>query len=373
MPRGKLGYRPALDGLRGVAILTVLGWHSVAKPIGGALGVDLFFVLSGFLITALLLQEHLETGRVSFLDFYARRAVRLLPALFALLLVLIPYLLVADHEHRRRAVVTMVGALTYTSNLLGLLALDDVAPALQHLWSLAQEEQFYLVWPPLLLFVLARRPKRLPAVLLTLISVVVVERLLYVFFADDAGLGRIYIGPDMHADPLLVGCLFGVVYAHGRLPAVLRTRRRRTITSSLCLTLVLGWMFLVGPEPEAFVYATPALTLFAVAAGFLVLAAAVGDDPTSRLLSVAPLRFLGRISYSLYLWHLPIFFAFHAVGGSTLRDLIAVPAAIAAASLSYFAVERPALRLKDRRRARSRQQGSPSVPFPSVEPALLTP
>src|SRR4051812_42278396 len=155
----KLGHVPALDGLRGIAIAIVVGYHAFGFPLGGWLGVDLFFVLSGFLITTLLLEEHDRTGRVSLRAFYVRRARRLLPALGAVL-----------------ALIAVVGPLYYSPGLLasivasGLYAANIVrgfgqsdflnATPAAHLWSLAQEEQFYVLWPIALIWFRRRLTER---------------------------------------------------------------------------------------------------------------------------------------------------------------------------------------------------------------------
>ena len=143
----RLGYVPALDGLRAVAIVGVILYHGTGHPAGGWLGVDLFFVLSGFLITTLLLEEHGRRGRVDILGFYGRRARRLLPAFFALLAVVLAL---------TGSVFGVVAGVGYFSNVVQMGAPESaMPPALEHLWSLAAEEQFYLVWP-LVLFGLLR-------------------------------------------------------------------------------------------------------------------------------------------------------------------------------------------------------------------------
>jgi peptidoglycan/LPS O-acetylase OafA/YrhL len=150
-----LGYRPALDGVRGIAIALVVGFHAFGWPGAGTLGVDLFFVLSGFLITAILIEEHGRTGTISIRGFYRRRARRLLPALFAMLT---PYLLLAGVAvlvgQGSTVFLALAGALTYTSNIIVAVDPSAVPAGLIHLWSLAAEEQFYLIWPLLLLSLL---------------------------------------------------------------------------------------------------------------------------------------------------------------------------------------------------------------------------
>ncbi len=167
---GRLGYRPALDGVRGLAIALVVPLHAFGWPHDGAVGVDLFFVLSGFLITTILLEERAETGRISFTSFYRRRAARLVPALVVMLAL---YTIVTRGAHPWSI---FFGA-TYTTNIAQVLDPDNGPFALSHLWSLAQEEQFYLLWPPLLLLIVRAKPALLPRILTLMIFAVVVEKL----------------------------------------------------------------------------------------------------------------------------------------------------------------------------------------------------
>ena len=162
-PPFRLGYRPALDGLRGIAILAVLAFHSRAFFLeGGFIGVDLFFVLSGFLITVLLVQEKAKHGRIDFKAFYIRRALRLLPAMLGLLTALwVATLVLGDRFATDAALMGKVMAVTlaYVPNWVLAFDLGAWPSALTHVWSLAIEEQFYLLWPALLVACLsARRP-----------------------------------------------------------------------------------------------------------------------------------------------------------------------------------------------------------------------
>lgn len=192
-----LGYRAALDGLRCVAILPVVGLHAFGWPRQGSLGVDVFFVLSGFLITSLLLAEREATGSVSLRRFYARRALRLLPALFAMLICFLIATLISlsvqgnlDMAHLRRPLLGVAAALTYTANFAGAAGFHPAG--LGHLWSLAEEEQFYLLWPPLL-FVLLRARKDLALRIIGVgIVLEVVERMIIALSASQIPLYRLY-------------------------------------------------------------------------------------------------------------------------------------------------------------------------------------
>jgi peptidoglycan/LPS O-acetylase OafA/YrhL len=341
-----LGYRPALDGVRAIAILIVLSWHTWGWPPAGSLGVDLFFVLSGFLITTLLLEERETSGRISLTRFFRRRALRLLPALYFMLLVVVAVLLVVGGDDRR-TFLTALGAATYWSNFLSLGLHSSghvVAPALQHLWSLAQEEQFYLLWPPVLVVVMKYRPRLLAPIITSLIAVVVIERLVYTAGSSPVWAGRVYVGPDMHADPILVGCLFGVFFSRGE---IITSRLSRQLLGFASLGTIAGLTLIFHGGTNLALYGTPLLTLFAFATGTLILCLASGESTIASVFGCLPARFLGRISYGMYLWHLPILMALASLGA--WRAPLGLAGTVAAATGSLYLIERPFLRMKHRR------------------------
>lgn len=292
----KLGHVRALDGLRGVAILLVVGRHAFPTVInGGGYGVDLFFVLSGFLITTLLLDERAVTGAISLRGFYRRRGWRLLPALASLLVVFMT-VETARGEIAAGARATLGGgfytaniAQTWFPSLIGDLPLGP-------LWSLAEEEQFYLLWPLLLLAVVRwKLPDRVVAWGITaLIALVAVEGVVLAHF-DGAWSARVYAAPDTHAGGLLTGALAAFVL---RRPAKLGSLRfdRRLAAASLLVMLPLV-LVLWAPFP----YESPLFNVGAV--GLVTVAVFQPDARLSRLLSKRVLTWFGRISYSLYLWH----------------------------------------------------------------------
>jgi peptidoglycan/LPS O-acetylase OafA/YrhL len=309
---GRLGYVPALDGVRGIAIAAVVLYHFLGLP-GGFMGVDLFFVLSGFLITTLLLEDR-RLG-----NFYMRRAARLLPPLLPVLIVCSPL-----------GWPRLAEAFLYAANFFSGFEPQHVAVAVSHLWSLAEEEQFYLLWP-LALVTFAGRRQRLAVGLATLFFVAVAYRI--TLAETGAGLARLYYLPDTHADGLLLGCL-----------AALIRPRLGAGTGRIGLIGVLTF-FAVGAWTVSWLaYGLP---LFEVAAVLLVLAAADGHLPE---LTTGPLVWLGLISYSLYLWHQPV----HAFSGRHV--LIGLPIAVILAAASYRFVEKPL-----RRKAREALRPLPAV------------
>jgi peptidoglycan/LPS O-acetylase OafA/YrhL len=323
-PSRTLGYVPALDGLRGVAVTLVMLHHADLLP-GGSIGVDVFFVLSGFLITTLLLEERAARGRISLIGFYARRARRILPALIALLVAYLAVVGLAGGTGLRD--VALAGF--FTGNAVQAFVVPNPlihsGVGLLHLWSLAEEEQFYLLWP-VALILLTRTRRLLPALVIVLAAVLVWKGVLA---ADGARFDRIYYGPDTHADGLLAGALLAAL----RWRTALRVPEPIPILSFALLFV--GSM--IGQLSDAgWLYIWPFLLLGCVG----MTAAAATDTRMSALLSLRPLVGLGKMSYSLYLWHWPIMVgilyylhARHAV----LAILLSLPVAW----ISYRFIERP--------------------------------
>jgi peptidoglycan/LPS O-acetylase OafA/YrhL len=322
----RLGHAPALDGLRGLAILLVVSVHATGYPPGGHLGVDLFFVLSGFLITTLLIEERTETGSISLRRFYARRARRLLPALG---LLLVTYLVIdAVKGHDGLETVALAGL--YFGN--AVQAFSRVNPlahsGLEHLWSLAEEEQFYLLWPLLLpLVALAKRPLR---ILAALAVILVFYRMGLAF--NGAAHHRLYNGPDTHAEGLVAGAAIAFYRQ--------RARSFKVSPSVAAAGVGLGVVALIARQPDV---AWDAFGLpLAEAACVIALVASLTIPEWTRALSWGPLRWFGRISYSLYLWHYMLMWAF----GERDRPLAAL-LAIGVAYASTRWIEEP---LRRRRR-----------------------
>ena len=315
---GRLGYRPALDGLRGVAVLLVLAQHAGLPlfPQGGTVGVTLFFVLSGFLITSILRAEHDATGRIDFRGFYLRRARRLLPARALLLIGVSAYLFVS-HQSLLDVVLTA----GYASNLAG--AAGHNLGNLVHTWTLSLEEQFYLLWP-LLLPVVARR--RRPAVILAVVVALVVAWRV-VLSLSGAPTERIYFGPDTRADAIVIGCALAFALA--------RTSARFLRPAAVGSALLLAGLCAAPPQSHL-AWLLPPITV----ASLVLVAFAAQSTP--RLLTWRPLVATGRISYGLYLWSFPVALSVES------RDLplwVSAPTitavSVALALASWFVVERP--------------------------------
>jgi peptidoglycan/LPS O-acetylase OafA/YrhL len=307
-----------------VAIALVLLYHADLLA-GGYLGVDVFFVLSGFLITTLLLEELELQGRISLVGFYTRRARRILPALAG---VLIGYLAVVAFAGGAALRAVALGGF-FTGNVVQAFVVPNPLAisglGLAHLWSLAEEEQFYLVWP-VALILLARTRRLVPSVAAILFAVLVWKGLLA---AHGATFDRIYYGPDTHADGLLAGALLASV------------RRRWTLRVPEPIPILSFAMVFVGSmigllSDAGWLYLWPFLLLGCVG----LTASAATDTKMAALLSLRPLVGLGKISYSLYLWHWPIMvgiaYHFHA-----RHAVIAMALSLPPAWISYRFVERP--------------------------------
>ncbi|HEX8557808.1 MAG TPA: acyltransferase [Pyrinomonadaceae bacterium] len=349
---------PELDGLRGVAVLLVMAHHATSGlPHGGFLGVDVFFTLSGFLITSLLLAEVERTGGVDFRAFYARRALRLFPALLALLVTFVIVYLAFDLWTPRDTFAAALVVLGYASNWARALGWGvDLGP-LDHTWSLSIEEQFYLLWPAL--FVALHRLLRRPRLILSALALLVAALCVYraCLFSDDAVL-RLYNGFDTHADGLLVGCAVAYLPSAGLQP--------RRVPAGLVAACAAGFALLVLTlkYTDAFYY-RGGLTLVALGVGLvLVWLASEGGGALRAALRLPPLSWVGRISYGLYLWHYFVFVSVPHLEGWRPGSRLALNAVLsfAAAALSFYLVERPFLRLKGRFTVKGRADaGEPRV------------
>ena len=323
-----LGRRPALDGIRGIAILLVVASHLNLPWLraAGVTGVTLFFTLSGFLITALLLEEHARVGRVSLPAFYTRRARRLLPALVASIVVVAAASVVIGAWFFSWADGLAVAA--YYGNWM---MIDGDLGGLSGTWSLAVEEQFYLVWPVVMLMCL-RRGAWLVGVVAAVgaLAATVWRELLW---ADGTPAVRVYFGSETHADALLLGCLVAVVL-HGS-----RVGRTWQPVGALALVAVL----LVALSPN--VFQAPMLFVPPLAAVMIhALCRGRGDVPW---LSGPLLTWTGRRSYGLYLWHTPVSAYMTEAQPEwvwSTRLLVFVLVALPLTVLSWRYVEEPFLR-----------------------------
>jgi peptidoglycan/LPS O-acetylase OafA/YrhL len=361
---------PALDGFRGVAILVVVLYHSTVlmRSVGkygrgGAFGVDAFFVLSGFLITALLLREQAQRGQLRLGPFYRRRALRLLPALIVLLAAQIIYALLT-HEIAVRERDSVLSVLFYYSNTS--LHQRIPSPGLEGLWSLAVEEQFYLVWPVVLILFLGLRRKLSTVVVSTTALIVAVSA--YRMYRYDRGVSQYYLYTRTvsRADALLVGALVAQLWVRRRLP-------RRGLTLVAWPALAFFLYAVVWDLPTSFLY-RGGYTIVALAVALILVAVLQTSWKVNDVLRLPALRTFGRISYALYIWHLLIFTAVLREEGRLapavrLGTALALSAIVVSASWKF--VEQPFLRWKDRLESGGQARAAPIRAIAIVAVAFL--
>jgi peptidoglycan/LPS O-acetylase OafA/YrhL len=354
--RERFAYDPALDGLRAIAVLVVMAYHAeLAWASGGFLGVDLFFVLSGFLITTLLLRELATTGRVDLVGFWTRRLRRLVPALALMVVWVMVYGRWIDPSSADSGVrADAVASLLYVANwwqivsdtsYFGLLA--SPTPLL-HTWSLAIEEQWYLVWPLVLAGWFRWRSGASDAggllkAALVLAGLALASAVLMAAVADRADPSRAFFGTDTRSAGLLIGASLAFILESGPLRAAAGRQRSFPLTLGALLAFVAAVTSI--SEDDFFMYSGGFLAASLVC-GLIVfgLRLAGPDDPLRRALSARPLVGIGKLSYGLYLWHWPVFVWLTedstGLDGISLVALRVVATAVPSVA-SYWLVEQP--------------------------------
>ena len=348
----RLPYQPALDGLRGLAVAAVLFYHAdLSWARGGFLGVDAFFVLSGYLITSLLLVEWRGTGTLNVRAFWVRRFRRLLPALFLMLAGVAVYAAAfaePDELDQLRgdalATIAYVANWQYVFSDASYFEQFALPSPLLHTWSLAIEEQFYIVWPLLVLALLwlGRGSRRL-LIVSTLALVAGSALLMAWLYEPGEDPSRIYYGTDTRAQSLLMGAVLAMALIWYD---PVRTGGARLLLGLMALVSAgaLGWLWATVPDDSGYLYQGGYLLLAAAVACVIAAVVQPRTSLLSKALSLEPLRRLGLISYGVYLWHWPVFVLLNEErtgwdGAALIFVRISVTLAIAIAS--YYLLEQP--------------------------------
>lgn len=349
-------YLPGLDGLRCIAVLAVLLYHiSPNQFVGGYIGVDLFFVISGFLITYLNLQKIENPNKTfSLKNFWLRRARRLIPALVLVILVCVPLGALIYPDILVGAFRQVAGALTYTTNWVEIIHgsnyFDQANPSLfKNFWSLAVEEQFYLIWPPILLLLMSRRLRN--SQLISIIAAIGLASLILMgVLATPDNYTRVYYGTDTHCFGLAFGIIFAFIWNRQEGPLSREWITSQKWTVALAPVGLVGFALIVMLVPDTAAFTYPfGLGLGSLFSLFLVGSVIIRQDSVfTRIMELAPMRWVGVRSYSIYLWHWPMLVFGRiliptALGTveSVAVDVLFAAISFVASDLSYRFVEEP--------------------------------
>ena len=347
---------PGLDGVRALAVLIVIGFHEGASGLsGGFLGVDIFFVLSGFLITDLLVSGYDRAGRMDLAGFWTRRARRLLPALAVMLVVVTAAATVIESGQEASLRPALLAAATYTSNWYQILhhvsyfaasAQAGAPPPLDHLWSLAIEEQFYLIWPLIVWCVIVWLATRRSRVTCALIGAAVSALAMTLQYTPGGDPSTVYYGTDTHASALLIGAALALACPLRTLAAIPAAHTRRLDIGGVAGLAVLAWAagHFSGGDPVVY----PVGLLLAALGAAALVAAAAASGVIAAMTSWQPLRWVGVRSYGIYLWHWPVIALGTALAGSAASSpwlwLAETGVTIAVAAASWRFIETPIMR-----------------------------
>ena len=319
MSNNKSKYLPSIDSLRALAVLAVIIYHVDVNYLpGGFLGVDLFFVLSGYLISSLIIKEYRKTGSLNLYNFYIRRARRLLPAVYFMITVGLVIMVLFNEVLLRKSHLDAIFGYIYSSNWWYIFHKLDYFDSFgaqspfKHLWSLAIEEQFYMIFP--LLFLLVNRKKKSKDgtyklnknFLYVVLGLILVSLIAHILLFDINNISRIYFGTDTRAFSLLVGVVGAILYPMERLHAKVTPQQNMLYSVvSLVSIATLITVMIYTSEYNTLLYRGGFL-LVAILGLIVIISSGKQHTLMSRLLSFKPVVFIGKISYSLYLWHFPV-------------------------------------------------------------------
>ena len=362
MSNNKSKYLPSIDSLRALAVLAVIIYHVDVNYLpGGFLGVDLFFVLSGYLISSLIIKEYKKTGSVNLYNFYIRRARRLLPAVYFMITIGLVVMVLFNEVLLRKSHLDAIFGYIYSSNWWYIFHKLDYFDSFgaqspfKHLWSLAIEEQFYMIFP--LLFLLVNRKKKSKDgtyklnknFLYVVLGLIIVSLIAHILLFDINNISRIYFGTDTRAFSLLVGVVGAILYPMERLHAKVTLQQNMVYSVvSLVSIATLITVMIYTSEYNTWLYRGGFL-LVAILGLIVIISSGKQHTLMSRLLSFKPVVFIGKISYSLYLWHFPVLVLTTPVSEignpNIIFVILRVILTFALATVSYVFVETPIRKL----------------------------
>ena len=362
MSNNKSKYLPSIDSLRALAVLAVIIYHVDVNYLpGGFLGVDLFFVLSGYLISSLIIKEFRKTGTVNLYNFYIRRARRLLPAVYFMITIGLVVMVLFNEVLLRKSHLDAIFGYIYSSNWWYIFHKLDYFDSFgaqspfKHLWSLAIEEQFYMIFPLLFLLVNSKKKskdgtyKLNKNFLYVVLGLILVSLIAHILLFDINNISRIYFGTDTRAFSLLVGVVGAILYPMERLHSKV-TPQQNMIYSvvSLASIATLITVMVYTSEYNTWLYRGGFL-LVAILGLIVIISSGKQHTLMSKLLSFKAIVFIGKISYSLYLWHFPILVLttpVSEIGNPNIFFVILrIVLTFAVAIVSYVFVETPIRKL----------------------------
>ena len=363
------------DGLRGVILIIVFVAHmNVFLPIprllvvpGATVSLNTFFVLSGFLITTLLLNEQLRRGRIGIGGFYGRRVVRLFPALYIVVLATALFA-AATHTWAPTEKASIISVVFYYANFYSasapLVFTPRLASGFQHLWSLSFEEQFYLIWPWVTIAALTIRTRLRTVVIVLLSAIAIIGIHRGLSYESGTPFWSLFVRTDTRADSLLWGCLLAHLWVRRKEPIRFVNIAAWIAAAFLIVCLPLAQQ--KGP----FLY-LGGFDLIDLACITIVLAILNASWNGNTFFRFRPLIALGVVSYGFYLWHLPVFFAIRYYDGHwsyAVRVIVATVVTLALTLASWFLVERPLARWRQRREKERRVPKDPAPGGATLEP-----
>ena len=362
MSNNKSKYLPSIDSLRALAVLAVIIYHVDVNYLpGGFLGVDLFFVLSGYLISSLIIKEFRKAGTVNLYNFYIRRARRLLPAVYFMITIGLVVMVLFNEVLLRKSHLDAIFGYIYSSNWWYIFHKLDYFDSFgaqspfKHLWSLAIEEQFYMIFPLLFLLVNGKKKskdgtyKLNKNFLYVVLGLILVSLIAHILLFDINNISRIYFGTDTRAFSLLVGVVGAILYPMERLHSKV-TPQQNMIYSVVSLVSIatLITVMIYTSEYNTWLYRGGFL-LVAILGLIVIISSGKQHTLMSKLLSFKPIVFIGKISYSLYLWHFPILVLttpVSEIGNPNIFFVILrIVLTFAVAIVSYVFVETPIRKL----------------------------